>query len=108
MDKPFIGQLNCKIEIIELTTVQNTIGENKPVETVYSSPWAKMEDLTGSEEIQGKVIHSIVRKYTIRMNSHVLTKGHEMLVNHNGQKFAIRHVKQIGKTHLEINCILYE
>lgn len=103
--KPFIGQLDRIVSIIEITNVLNSIHENKPTETIVCNPYAKMEDVSGSEQEDGKIIHLVDRKYTIRYREEIATKGHEMLLNDNGEKFRIKHVKQIGrKNFLELIC----
>lgn len=103
--KPFIGQLDRLVSIIEITNVLNSINESKPTEEVVFSPYAKMEDVSGGEQEEGKVIHLVDRKYTIRYRAEIATKGHEMLLDDNGEKFKIKHVKQIGrKSFLELIC----
>lgn len=109
VNKPFIGQLDRKVKIIELSVQQNAIGENKPVETVFCEPWAKLEDLSGNEDIDGKVIHLINRKYTIRYRAEILADGFKMILQDGNQKFSVTHVKQIGrKQYLELYCNIYE
>lgn len=109
MKNPYIGQLDHKIQIIKETLVQNTMGEQKPTETVVASPWAFMEESGGDEDVEGKVRHLINRKYTIRYNSDILTNGADYLVLDNGIKYQIYHVMAIGrKQHLQLLVNKYE
>lgn len=109
VNKPFIGQLDRKIKIVELLVQQNEIGENKPEEVVFCEPWSKLEDLSGNEDIDGKVIHLISRKYTIRYRSEILINGHKMILQDGDHKFSITHVKLLGrKSFLELYCNVYE
>jgi len=103
--KPFIGQLDRKIEIVQVTTNLNDLHEDVPTETKVFEPYAKMEDVSGGEEVEGKVIHLVDRKYTIRYRQEIALLGHEMILKDAGQSFRIEHVKQIGrKSYLELIC----
>jgi head-tail adaptor len=106
MDKtPFIGSLDTKITIINIVNSRNSINVNKPKEITVAEPYANMQDISGDEEVEGKVFHLIDRKYTIRYREEIAKKGHEMLLLHDGEKFKIKHVKQIGRrNYLELIC----
>ena len=102
---PFIGQLDRKIVIIQITNVRDSMSVNKPTETTVCEPYAKMDDVSGTEDLEGKIFHLVDRKYTIRYREEIANKGHEMLLIDNGQKFKIKHVKLIGRrSHLELIC----
>ena len=102
---PFIGQLDRKIVIIQITNVRDSMSVNKPTETTVCEPYAKMDDVYGTEELEGKIFHLVNRKYTIRYRDIIANKGHEMLLIDNDQKFKIKHVKLIGRrSHLELLC----
>jgi head-tail adaptor len=102
---PFIGQLDRKITITQIVNSRNSINVNKPTETTVAEPYAHMQDVSGNEELEGKVFHLVDRKYTIRYNQEIAKKGHEMLLLDDGEKFKIKHVKQIGRrNYLELIC----
>lgn len=109
---PFTGQLDRKIVISEITTVNDSIGNNKETETIFCQPYAMLTDVSGSEDVDGKVIHLVNRKYTIRYRKEIAQRGHEMVLtdNTNGvEKFKIIHTKIIGRrSHLELMCSLSE
>lgn len=108
MNKPFIGQMNRKIELVEKVISQTTTGSEITTENTICEPFAAMKDLSGNEDIEGKVIHLVNRSYTIRVNAEVKSKGSELIVVVDGKRFEIIHIKEIGKTHLEIMCKNYE
>lgn len=105
---PYIGQMNRKIEIVELVKTQNSTGEEQVTENVISEPFARMDEVSGSEDAEGKIRHIINRTYTIRHNTSVLRKATELVVYDNSQKFSVYHVKEIGKTHLLLLVNYYE
>lgn len=105
---PYIGQMNLKIKIVELVKTQNSTGEEVVTENVISEPFARMDEVSGSEDAEGKIRHIINRTYTIRKNTSVLRKATELIVHDDGQKFSVYHVKKIGKTHLLLLVNYYE
>lgn len=107
-DKPFIGQMNRLISIIEKTITQSTTGSETTTNTEICKPFAHMKDTSGNEEIEGKVIHQTNRSYIIRMNAEVKTKSNRLIVIDEEKEFPIFHIKEIGKTHLELQCTSYE
>ena len=94
---PFIGQLDRKIQIVELVKTQNSTGEMEVTQNVISEPFAQMNDVSGSEDVEGKIRHIINRTYTIRHNTSLLGKATELVVLDNGQKFNIYHATEIGR-----------
>ncbi|OXB01745.1 hypothetical protein B0A75_04705 [Flavobacterium oncorhynchi] len=109
MDKsPYIGQMNRKIKIVEFEKTQNSTGEEEIAENVISEPFAFMNEVSGSEDADGKIRHIVNRTYTIRYNTSVLRKATELVVYDNEQKFSVYHVKEIGNTHLVLLVTNYE
>jgi head-tail adaptor len=107
-DKPFIGQMNRLISIIEKTITQSSTGGETTTNTEICKPFAHRKDTSGNEEIEGKVIHQTNRSYIIRINAEVKTKSNRLIVIDEEKEFPIFHVKEIGKTHLELLCTGYE
>ena len=106
MDKnPFIGQLDRKIVISEITTTNSSIGENIETETIFCEPYAMLTDVGGGEDVDGKVFHLVDRKYTIRYRKEIAERGNQMILIDGLQKFKINHMKLIGRrSHLELIC----
>ena len=106
---PFIGQLDRKVVISEITTTNSAIGFNEETETVFCEPYAMLTDVSGSEDVDGKVIHLVNRKYKIRYRNEIAQRGNEMVLTDSTsgveEKFKIIHTKVIGrKSHLELMC----
>jgi head-tail adaptor len=102
---PFTGQLDRKIVIKEITTINNPIGENVETETIFCEPYAMLTELSGSEALDGKVIHLVDRKYTIRYRKEIAQRGNQMILIDGSDKFKIIHSKLIGRrSHLELIC----
>lgn len=100
--------MNRKIQIVELIKQQNSTGEEETTQNVISEPFAFMDDVSGSEDAEGKIRHIVNRTYTIRHNTSVLRKATELVVLDNGQKFSVYYVKEVGRTHLILGVNLYE
>jgi len=108
MRKPFIGQMSRKIALIEKVISQTSTGSETTTETTICEPYAWMQDNSGNEDVEGKVIHLINRSYTIRVNAEVKSKNTKLIVIDEERRFEIVHIKEIGRTHLEILCKNYE
>ena len=110
MDKsPFIGQLDRVISIVELIETRNTTGEMDVTENTIATPYAFMHDVSGSEDVEGKIRHLINRTYVIRYNELIKNKATEMMVIDGNQKFDIYHVQEIGRRkHLKLLVRDYE
>lgn len=103
MKNPFVGQLDRVIQIIAQISTQNTMGEQKPSDSVVAQPWAYMIESGGEEDVDGKIRHLIDRKYIIRYNSDVLTNGHKYIVRDNSVDYEVYHVMELGRRkHLQL------
>ena len=108
-NKPYIGQKDRQVQIIEQTEVSSATGAPVKTNVVKANPFAYMKDVSGGEDVEGKVRHLVNRTYTIRYNSDIATNGFKYFLLDGGAKFFIEHVKEIGrKDHLELICRLYE
>lgn len=107
--KPFIGQMDRVIEIVEKVKTSNELGEVKTTESVVASPWAHMNDVSGTEDVDGKIKHLVNRTYTIRYNSVVKEKSNQLVVKDGDTRYEVLHVIEIGrKSHLELRVRMYE
>ena len=73
MDNPFIGQMDRKIQLVQKVKTQTSTGSEVSSEAVMASPFAYMKDMSGGEEVDGKVKHLVARTYTIRFNQEIKT-----------------------------------
>lgn len=109
MDNPFIGQMDRVIQLVQKVKTQTSTGSEVSSETVIAEPWAFMKDISGGEEVDGKVKHLVSRTYTVRYNETVKQLGTALIVIDETRKFEILHIIEIGrKKHLEIRCKSYE
>jgi head-tail adaptor len=94
---PFIGQLDRKIQIVELVKTQNTTGEMEVAQLVLSEPYAQMNDVSGNEDVEGKIRHIINRFYIIRYSETIRMHASELILIDNGQQFSIYHAVELGR-----------
>lgn len=107
--KPFVGQLDRRITIYESSKTQNAIGEEKEVDVVVCRPWAKLDEVSGGEEVDGKILHKTQRSFTVRFRDEINTKSNQLKVDFEGTKYNVTHVKQIGRRDfIELQCVIYE
>lgn len=104
MKKPFIGQMDRKISIVEVQVNQSSTGSETTTDVEVCAPYAFMNDVSGNEDVEGKVIHLFSRTYTIWARAEVKSKGAKLIVIDGDARFEITHIKEIGKTHLELLC----
>lgn len=106
-DKPFIGKMDTKIQVILVGKTRDNAGGVGTAETEVCNSFAYMKEVSGQEDPEGKIRHLVNRTYTIRYNSEVLEKATQLKVKDGDQIFDVYHVKKIGrKSHLEILCKL--
>lgn len=106
---PYIGQMDRLISIVELVKTRNSTGEEEVTETVVANPYAQMIDVSANEDFEGKVRHLINRTYIIRYNPTVKAKAEELVINDDGKKYSVYHIKENGrKKFLEILVKDYE
>lgn len=107
MEKPFIGKMDTKIQVVLVEKTRDEAGGVGTTETVVCSSFSYMKEVSGQEDPEGKIRHLVNRTYTIRYNSEVLEKATQLKVKDDNQVFDVFHVKKIGrKSHLEILCKL--
>lgn len=110
MDKnPFIGQMDRKIQVCELVKTRNSTGEQEVSQNVIANPFAFMNEVSGGEDVEGKIRHLINRTYTVRYNAALLVNTIELVVIDGNQKFEVYHAKEIGrKKHIILMVKDYE
>jgi len=99
-EKPFIGQMDKIIEVYKVELVKDELGQPKETDVLVAEPWAKQDDISGTIAVEGGVVSVVNRTYTIRRNPVIAKDGLQMIVIHNGIRFLIDAIKEIGRTHL--------
>lgn len=107
--KPFIGQLDRKVVILKTVKTQLPGGSVRLVEQVVICVFAKMDENSGNEELDGKVMHVVNRSYTIRYNQTVLNLGKDYILQDGNVKYKIVNIAEIGrKQYLTLKVNVYE
>lgn len=109
VNKPFVGQLDRRITLFETEKIKNSIGEEKETDVVLCIPWAKVDEVSGGEEIEGKVLHRTNRSFIVRFRAEINQKSNQLKVDFEGTRYNVTHVRQIGRREfLELQCMIYE
>lgn len=105
-DSIFIGQLDVRISIMENIRVTSSTGEKTVTPQEVNKAWAKVEDVAGSEETDGKIIALNVRRYTIRYDPTVAAKKiTDLYIVDGSNSFNIHSTSIIGrKDFLQLKC----
>jgi len=96
-DFPFIGQLDQPIQIIRFDTQRNLTGEKETAQVVLCSPFAMVEDISGGEDVEGKVRYLVTKRYTIRYRSNVSSLNNKLAILHRGVLYDVVNVVSIGR-----------
>jgi head-tail adaptor len=103
--RAFAGQRDIRVEIVKYTTVKNNINEDVKNVASVGFFYARVEDLSGSETTDGKVMHIINRIYTVPYNTEVHAKGEHMVVKDGPREYRIYYVQEVGrKEQLKLKC----
>ena len=98
---PFIGELNRKIKIVEMIKTRNSTGEEEITHNEIAAPYSKMIDVSGTEDIEGKIRHFINRHYVIRWTSLLSQRSiTNLLVVDGNSKFNIYHSIEMGRNRM--------
>lgn len=108
-DKPYIGQMDRKISIVKFVTTRNSTNEKEVTQEVISEPFAWVQDVSGGEDVEGKVRYLVTKSFTIRYNQLVNDFKNQLGINFEGKLFDVVNVIEIGrKARLKIIVKNYE
>lgn len=104
--KTYIGQLDTRIELIETTLITGTSGEQVSTDTTFNTVWSKMEDVSGTEDEDGKILALNVRKYTVRYDPALVAKKiTDMFIDDAGDKYNVHSTEYLGrKEYIILKC----
>lgn len=106
---PHIGEMDRKVTIVSLIKTQTVTGADVVTDSVIANPFAKMFEVSASENVDGKVRLLLNRKYVIRYNAQVVNLANKLVLIDDNIRFNIESVKIIGrKKHIEISVNDYE
>lgn len=108
-ENPFIGQMDRVIQIVKFEKTRNPTGEQITTNEVVCNPYAKMEDMSGGEDVEGKVRYLVNRKYTIRYNPEVEFHKNKLALIDDGVTYDVVNIIPIGRRkHLTLIVKNYE
>lgn len=103
--RAFVGQRGVRVEIVKYITEKNAINEDVKTTVSLGLFWARVEDLSGSETTEGKVMHIINRIYTVPFNAELQAKGEHMVVIDGVREYRIYYVQEVGRREqLKLKC----
>lgn len=106
---PYVGQLDRKIKIFGTISTQNSIGEEESVKSLICEPWASMNEVSGGEEVEGKILHRTTRKFVVRYRKEIKQLSNKLILEYDGVEYNVTHVKELGrKSFLELQVVDYE
>jgi len=107
--KPFVGQMDRKVQIVEVTKTKTTTGFEPSTDVTVCEPFAFMEEVSGNEVEEGKVIQLVNRTYTVRYRSEIKLKQNKLVLIDGTQRYEVNNIIEIGrKSHLKLVCRKYE
>lgn len=108
-DKPFIGQMDRIVTIVKFNTTRNSTNEKEVTQEVISNPFAYMQDVSGTEDIEGKIRYMVNKKFTIRYNPIVNDLKNQLGLLYEGKLYDVINVIEIGRrSHLQLIVKNYE
>lgn len=106
---PFIGQMDRKIAIVKFVSTRNSTNEKEVTQEVIAEPWARMEDVSGGEDVEGKIRYLVNKKFTIRYHPLVNELKNQLGVNFEGKLYNVVNVVELGRrSHLQLIVKNYE
>ncbi|MFH6966477.1 head-tail adaptor protein [Flavobacterium sp. FlaQc-28] len=101
--------MDRKVSIVKFVATRNSTNEKEVTQEVIATPWAYMEDVSGTEDVEGKVRYLVSKKFTIRYNAVVNDLKNQLGLLHDGKLFNVINVVEIGRrSHLLIVVKDYE
>lgn len=98
MEDPIkIGQLDRRVQFVELMRTITSTGATSTVDNVVANLWAKIVDITGTEENDGKVFALAVRKYIIRYDETIAKSGERMWIIDGEDRYNIHSIALQGR-----------
>lgn len=108
-DKPYIGQMDRKVSIVKFVATRNSTNEKEVAQEVIATPFAWMQDVSGGEDVEGKIRYLVNKKFTIRYNQTVNELKNQLGLLFEGKLYDVVNVVELGrKEHLQLIVKNYE
>ena len=91
-----IGELNRRVEIIKYDYTQETNGGPAHSEDSIGEVWAKVIDISGTEETDGAVIALNIRKYVVMFQDILASDGVTFFIKDLDGEYNIHSVEHEG------------
>jgi len=92
-----IGQMDRRVELIKYDKTITDTGERTKIEVSLGFVWSKLQDVSGTEEIEGKVISLSVRRYIIRWRNDVVQSGVTFYIKDEDGEYNVHSVEHQGR-----------
>lgn len=100
---PYIGQKDRRIKIQSQVETRNVVGGVVTELVLIAEVFAYCKELSGGEDVEGKVRHHLNRSYTIRYQKELFQNLTKYKIEDAGTLYEVEHVKMIGRNnHIEI------
>ncbi|XRE42217.1 hypothetical protein ACIVBQ_000421 [Tenacibaculum discolor] len=98
-DKTFIGELNERITIKSVVKIKSpTSGAPTSTMQVLKNCWSKVKDVSGTEEVEGRIVYVNTKEFTVRYDERLTGTGaHEKEIDYEGETYNIIDVSKIGR-----------
>ncbi|WP_435624477.1 phage head completion protein [Flagellimonas sp.] len=107
MKLPTAGEMNAKVEFFENTESINSSGELTDTETTLGTRFVKRTDSNGAEEMDGRIVATGVRTFTMRFDATIALKASTLFVrDFDGDWYVFGPIKLLDsrKRYMELNC----
>lgn len=103
--RALVGQRDRRVQVVEYTTIKNSLNEDVKTEQSVGYFYARVDDLSGTEDEEGKVIHIINRMYVIPYHPDIKARGEHMVVKDEEREYRIYYVQEVGRhEQLRLKC----
>ena len=101
--KHAVGTLDRRVELVRYDTIKSTTGSPEKTEQSLGAFWAKVDDVSGTEAVEGQVISLAVRKYVMRWQQQLVDDGVLIYIKDADGQYNINSVSNLGrKEYLEL------
>lgn len=109
--KTFIGELNERITIKSYVAIKSaTSGAPSKQLEVLKNCWSKVEDVSGTEELEGRIVYVNTKNFTVSYDERLAgPQATEKQIEYEGETYGIIAVLKIGrKRYLKIKAVKRE
>ena len=99
------GEFDRRVELFKHSKAAQSTAERKQTEVSLGKRWVKRIEVSGSEEVEGKVMSLSVLRYRLRFEKDVLINGESYFLRDTDGDYRVNSVSIIGRNReLELKC----